>query len=185
MTIMLDGALLDRFDASLRALGAPIVDAWAPGVSDGEIDALMLPLGVDLPTEARVWWGWHNGTRDDAPPISRSLGFRDVTRLQDAAEIYAIDIEYQQPVFNVNGLLTPLSGKPNLFFACRDAVDGRVAIYTQNDIETPRRVLPSIRELVLAWIALIENGAWSIKPDGIWQLHAANIPPGLAELQII
>jgi hypothetical protein len=183
--MLLDRELLRRFDVALGGLGAPIVDWWAPGLRDEEVDALLLPLGVDLPAEPRVWWAWHNGTRDDAPPIARSLGFRDVARLQDAAEIYAIDVEYQEPAFNVNGLLTPLSGKPNIYFGCKDADDGRVPIYTQNDIETPRKVLPSIRELILAWIALIENGAWSINPDRIWQLHEENIPLGLADLQII
>ena len=53
---LLDQALLDQFDARLRALGAAIVDAWAPGLTDDQIDALVCPIGIDLPEEARVWW---------------------------------------------------------------------------------------------------------------------------------
>jgi len=155
--MLLDRTLLDRFDASLEALGAPILGAWAPGLSDAEIDALLVPLGIDLPAEARVWWGWHNGTREDAPNLARSLGFRTPLSLKLAAECYAVDLEYQEEIFESKALLAPINEMPNVYFACNDADHGRVPIYTQNDVETPVKVLPSIRELVLTWLALIDN----------------------------
>lgn len=183
--MLLDQVLLDRFDASLNSLGAPIVGAWAPGLGDEEIDALLLPLGIDLPAEARVWWGWHNGTREDAPILTRYLGDRCPLGLEDAADFYASDRGAQEQLFGFSGLLSPITDKPSIYFGCDDAHDGQVPIYVQNDVETPTIVLPSIRDLVLAWLALIENGAWSIRPDGVWELNQANIPPGVAELLII
>ena len=32
-----------------------------PGLAGEEMDALTAPLGLRLPTEARLWWGWHDG----------------------------------------------------------------------------------------------------------------------------
>jgi len=65
--------LLDRFEARLRGAGAPIVDAWAPGLTDAQIDELVRPLGIDLPKEARVWWRWHNGVDREASRRFSSL----------------------------------------------------------------------------------------------------------------
>lgn len=185
MAITLDRALLERFDAALGAFGAPIVDAWAPGLSDEEIDALLLPLGIDLPQEARVWWGWHDGTREDAPILSRHFGRRAPLGLRDVSEIYASLRGADEQLWGLKGLLSPITDKPDVYFGCAGARYEHVPIYTQNDIETPAIVLPSIGELVLAWITLIEQGAWSINPDGIWELNEENVPPGLAELLII
>ena len=39
-----------------------VVDHLGPGLSDAEMDALTEPVGIILPEEARVWWGWHDGT---------------------------------------------------------------------------------------------------------------------------
>jgi hypothetical protein len=39
-----------------------VLDHLRPGLTDAEMDALTEPLGIVLPDEARVWWGWHDGT---------------------------------------------------------------------------------------------------------------------------
>lgn len=45
----LDQSLLQRLEARLRAQGSLIVDWWAPGWTDEQIDELLLPLEIDLP----------------------------------------------------------------------------------------------------------------------------------------
>ena len=39
-----------------------VLNDLRPGLTDAEMDALTEPLGIVLPEEARVWWGWHDGT---------------------------------------------------------------------------------------------------------------------------
>jgi hypothetical protein len=39
-----------------------VLDHLRPGLTDAEMDALTASLGIVLPAEARVWWGWHDGT---------------------------------------------------------------------------------------------------------------------------
>lgn len=41
--------------------GAPLVDLLQPGLTEAEMDDRTRPLGVTLPDEARLWWGWHDG----------------------------------------------------------------------------------------------------------------------------
>lgn len=181
----LDLELLARFDAALRALGAPIVDAWAPGLSDEEIDALLLPLGIDLPEEARVWWRWHNGTRQDASMIDQQLLGRWPCDLQTEAETYASEGQIMKEVWGVEKLLAVVNDKPAIFFCCAGLREEPVPIYTQNDIETPSEVLPSIGELVLAWLELIDQGVWTIASDGRWTTHPEKIPDSVIEMGII
>jgi len=59
--VLLHTDLLEELAARWRAQRAPIADGLRPGLSDAEIDALTGPLDLDLPEEARVWWGWHDG----------------------------------------------------------------------------------------------------------------------------
>jgi hypothetical protein len=64
--------LLEELAERWRALRAPIADSLRPGLSDAEMDALVSPLGLRLPHEARVWWGWHDGTDSDL--LSHGIG---------------------------------------------------------------------------------------------------------------
>lgn len=70
---MLDEVLLEVFESSLRAVGAPIVKHREPGLDDAAIDELIVPLDLQLPDEARVWWRWHNGTVPDTPGRERCI----------------------------------------------------------------------------------------------------------------
>ncbi len=177
--------MLERFDGQLRALGAPIVDAWAPGLGDEEIDAILLPLHIDLPEEARVWWRWHNGTREDTSTSARHLWHRWPCSLQAAAEDYASGREAMKHLWGLEQLLCPAVEKVMIYFHCAGPHDEPAPIYTQNDIEAPREVLPSIGDLVLAWLELIDQGVWTVAPDGIWTTHWARIPESVLEMSIV
>jgi hypothetical protein len=58
---VLDEALLARLEQAWAAQGAPIAGNSTPGLSNEEMDDMTEPLGLRLPIEARVWWGWHDG----------------------------------------------------------------------------------------------------------------------------
>lgn len=53
--------LLESLADRWQGAGLPILERLLPGLTDDEIDAVVGPLGLDLPAEARTWWGWHNG----------------------------------------------------------------------------------------------------------------------------
>lgn len=184
MVQVLNAEFLAGFDARLRAMGAPIVDAWTPGLSDDEIDAVLSPLDIDLPEEARVWWRWHNGTRDDAPMTHRTIGPRGPLTLQDSASLYDYEREDLKHLFDLEAVLTPVNERPMIYFGCAGARDDPVPIYIQQDIETPAIQLPSIRSLVLTWYELIDAGAWCLNPDGLWHFDYERVPADLARLGV-
>ena len=73
------------------------------------MDALVGPLGLRLPTEARVWWGWHDGTEIDL--LSHAIGHDILPRrlaqavekhgelLQVAADVTADDKTHEHHDF--------------------------------------------------------------------------------------
>lgn len=70
----LTSELLENYAADLRSLGVPIADCLAPGLASERMDLMTHPLGLDLPTEARVWWGWHDGVAgSDAVPTDVTI----------------------------------------------------------------------------------------------------------------
>lgn len=160
---LLDADLLRRFEAILREKRIGIVDAWAPGLTDQQIDDIIAPTHLQLPEEARVWWRWHNGRRDGSPPLSWEIvPNRDLTSLGLAASAYR-DAGAQ------DRLLQFVGEKPLLFVECRHAQAAAATVHKAGDWTmdvTP--VLPSLGELVLTWISYIERGIYVVGPDGGW-----------------
>src|SRR4051812_33459285 len=61
---LLDGDLLSQLEERWRSQGAAIADRLRPGLSSIEIDEVTAGSGLTLPTEAKTWWGWHDGAAD-------------------------------------------------------------------------------------------------------------------------
>jgi hypothetical protein len=61
----LTSELLTALEQQWVHVGAPVVAHLRPGLSDEEMDAVTAPLALELPTEARAWWGWHDGVVPD------------------------------------------------------------------------------------------------------------------------
>ena len=59
--------LLHELGAAMDAAGATFTSYAYPGISDDEIDELLAPTGLGVPTELREWWRWHHGSRVDVP----------------------------------------------------------------------------------------------------------------------
>lgn len=185
MPTFLDKDLLDRFEERLRAEGALIVENWAPGLTDEQIDGLLQPLGLDLPEEARVWWRWHDGVLKDAPNPTEISPGRDHRPLRYAADCYAALADDMRESHGIDALLCPVGDKPRLYFDCAVARDAPVPVYSQNDdVVAPRLVLPSIGELIMVWIDLIDRGVWRTNPDGTWAWDHEQLPNDVLELGI-
>jgi hypothetical protein len=179
---LLDRDLLELFEQRLRAQGALIIENWAPGLADEQIDALLQPLGIDLPEEARVWWRWHDGILKDAPHPTEISPGRAHLPLRYVAERYAALADEMSELDDIDALLAPVTEKPALYFHCAVPRDAPVPVYSQNDdVVAPRLVLPSIGELIVGWIELIDRGVWRTNPDGTWAWDHEQLPDDVLE----
>jgi hypothetical protein len=156
-----------RFDGALAAAGAPIVDAWRPGLSDDEIDTLSNRYNLRLPNEARAWWRWHNGVVEGS--LAEITPARIPATLQRTLDTFAELRGVHLDLDGVDGRLKPLSDAPWIFFACDGPADAPVPIWVGDHGVESRLALPSIGELVATWAELIETGVYRIDQDGEWE----------------
>lgn len=80
-------AILDRIESLLSSVGDPLVSAFRPGLTPAEIDRVMEPLGLQLPVEARMWWGWHDGVAGPGPDL---FGIGRPFTLSEAVDEYFV-----------------------------------------------------------------------------------------------
>ena len=59
---MLSFDLLQSLWDRLGSIGAPVVTAAAPGLSEADIREALAPEGLEPGAEVLVWWQWRNGT---------------------------------------------------------------------------------------------------------------------------
>lgn len=169
--------LLERFRSALLAIDAPLGKALAPGRSDAAIDALLRPLGIELPDEARIWWRWRDGVRPGATDADHMFGWRAMLSLEQAAALYAEERDVWEGIYGVPKLLSPVDEKPGVFFFCGGAANAPVPVYGQNDIDAPAEILPSIGELVDRWTDVMLSGWVSVDSTGRWHYDDDRRPP--------
>jgi hypothetical protein len=83
---LLDSALLAQLEGRWHQQGAEIAGCLAPGLTVDEIDTLVAPFGLDLPQEARTWWGGHNRVTVATPfgwEIGPDIGFYSLPQALD------------------------------------------------------------------------------------------------------
>jgi hypothetical protein len=86
---MLDIGLCEQLELRWISQGALLAGRLRPGLTEIQMDALTEPLGLRLPVEAQLWWGWHDGAADGGYAISRELGpGRQFLSLSAAVEHY-------------------------------------------------------------------------------------------------
>lgn len=189
MTAVLDENLLAAFESSLRAVKAPIVNHWAPGLDDARIDELIAPFALDLPEEARVWWRWHNGVTPGAPRRETCIILaRELYSLESALRGCAEYWEVLPELWGIDKQLLQLVGElPRIWLDGGGPHHKPAAIYTQNDgTQPPRFALQSMGELITIWIQLIDSGVVMVEADGSWDLSpGVALPRDVAQLQVV
>jgi hypothetical protein len=181
--------LLAEYEERLRSQGAP-VDRWGrPGLSDDEMDATIASVGLRLPTEARVWWAWHDGGTDDEGRWA-FLGPNgtDFLSLARAVETYracrALALELVEPeipeLANVenrwNSNWFPIRGEQlPVVIDCGVTLGAPTPVRRIDfaDVEgSPSVRAPSLGQAVLWWIAALDAGAWTWNRDRrAWDRH--------------
>jgi hypothetical protein len=158
--------MLEAFNDRLRGAGARMAERWRPGLTDTQIDELLLPAGIDLPEEARVWWRFYDGQQvaDDGTVLT--LGGRQFPSLEYAVEWYEQFRGMFYETDGVDGLLLALLEQPVLHFDCSRGRDQPVPVYAIPHAAPAHVVCGSIGDLVLAIEELFDCGALAVNADG-------------------
>jgi cell wall assembly regulator SMI1 len=161
-------------------------------MADREIDALVAPLGLELPHEARVWWGWHDGSEVEL--VSHALGNGiGPLRLARAVEEYRGLLDAATDVATGDDTLAPEELWRRQWFPFAVPRRGHLAVQcgTGTKAPTPIRLVEfyfheesqepialSLGAVVSVWINAIESGAWTYDPalPG-WRTHPELLPP--------
>jgi hypothetical protein len=158
--------LLERLDRRLTDGGARLTARWRPGLIDAQIDELLLPVGINPPEEARLWWRWHNGQQIASDGTVDTLAGRQIMPLNDSVEWYERFRGINYGAFGVDGLIPVLMQQPMIYIDCSRGFDDPVPVFTIGHGEEPELVLGSLGDLVAGMLDLIESNVWQIGPDG-------------------
>jgi hypothetical protein len=152
----------------------------------------MAPLGLRLPGEARLWWGWHDGAETGL--ISHGIGNGIVPlRLAHAAEQYgqvledaalvAADRDVFEPDDFWRRAWFPLAAPARGLLACEcpvaeDAPTPIRYVDFELPVESQEPVASSLGAVVSLWIEAIDRSGWTYhhdRPPG-WTTHSDRLP---------
>lgn len=175
---MLTTGQLDRLKELWQREHAPVVEILRPGLPEEMIDAQVGELGLELPSEARTWWAWHNGAGSTEGLVSqRELGpgFAFLS-LEEAIGLYrqmralferlwapdgpsAVDHWWRPTWFPIT------ERRAAVRCDCAVPAGAPTPIYWayshDHDVEgLTRPKVDSFGTLVTWWIEAVENGAW-------------------------
>jgi hypothetical protein len=183
--VMLDQATLDAYEARLEAQGVPILDAGKPGLSELEMRDLVAPLGLELPTEGRLWWGWRNGSPRSMNKKPLTPVGNECLTLAQAVDTYRQyrklveeNVEPDRPPLDEPNFRWDPSWLPITGFQLPIVIDCSVS----ERQPTPVRMLSmeeplfsrepraaSLGQMVRWWIGALDSGAWRWHPEqGEW-----------------
>ncbi|HYI99921.1 MAG TPA: hypothetical protein VEX36_09650 [Thermoleophilaceae bacterium] len=139
------------------------------------MDEITVPLGLCLPSEARVWWGWHDGapwrSGGELTP-ERFIGpGREYMPLRDAVDAYLSDrqsfeeIEDDPEPFRPAAYFPITRSSGPILCDCSVAKGAPSPIYYTHAYGQPAEELqrPAARsfgEMVGWWIDALNDGAW-------------------------
>jgi hypothetical protein len=173
LTRLLTRKLLDAYAQRLRSAGLVLPDILLPGVDEAEIDRRTAAIGLRLPQEAKVWFGWQNGTEPTGFQEQLGVGI-EILSLDDAIALYrdAQAWEHAHPKAGMwRAEWFPILAGTNII-ACDCSVAGdqpspvRALHFPDPAFAEP--ILPSIAAMVELW-----TRAWD---EGWWYAEAPNWP---------
>ncbi len=192
----LNEELLERFERCLSDQRLPWLSARRLPLSDEQIADLTEPVGIELPPELRLWWGWFNGATTpgrvevtpvlEADSLESSLLRREWMRAvaADAAHDRNEDIEQHFPSSFLPVLGTGGSANIAANAALGPATPLHYVEFHPND--HPLVMLaPSLGDAVHRWVEMYEAGyyRWG-EATGQWDFsrHQAALQPTITLL---
>lgn len=177
---MLTRDLLEGLGARWEARNLPVLNALTRGLTDAEIDAIIAPLGLRLPDEARERWRWRDGVVDVREPGDRYIGpgvrylplSAAVDRyLNQRALAEKVASEEDDPThwwqpnwFPIVSLDTGGEVAVDCAAPVHDPSPVRVVDWWREDFMEP--VAPSLGAVVEEWIDAFDSGRWRWVAEG-------------------
>lgn len=159
--------LLERFDETLCEVGASVVDAWLPGLSEDEIRSAFADLdGFELPQELVTWWQWHGDVDRALSPNKFFASSKGFFSPQEAARWHHPPDEPGAPPHLLSWIN---SQDPWLYASCAAPAGELAELYFRHKGELTERSPDSLGDLVTHWIAFIERGVWTCEPGTPWE----------------
>jgi hypothetical protein len=199
---LLTEGMLDELAARWREQGAAVADDLRPGLPEDEVRSAAEAVGLTLPAEVLVWWGWHDGT--GSLTAKSALGL-DLLYLPMASAFRLYETERRNAALVADGsdplsqddvwprAWLPLSTKgAGMMMVCDCGVaEGGPTPIRHVDHEffdrshTP--VADSLGTAVGWWIDAIDRGAWSYNRErGHWERFPDRLTdPGLASTGLV
>ncbi|WP_308468734.1 SMI1/KNR4 family protein [Rathayibacter soli] len=177
---------LERYEAALRNLGAPVVANLRPGISPREALELEAQYDVKLPDEARAVWEWHNGVDgargsyggDPLRYLTPPCAFGDLGWSLEFAHEFIGIVEGTNPTsgFSSRKFVSLLIG--NLGYVINLTPGQPPLTYMNDPMSWSLADYPSmpIAEQVDWWTWALETGAWQIDEAGRWHADFARYP---------
>ena len=199
---LLTTGMLDELHAAWREQGALIADGLRPGLTDTEMTALARSSQLALPVEARVWWGWHDGTNSmtGSYAVGRELLFLPLAR---ALDLYRQQLTIAENVAEGEESLTPDDVWPRAWLPLSTEGNGAMMVCDCSVAEgapTPIRhfnhefagesrrvVAESLGQVVSWWLAALDSRAWTWDRNrGVWEEHHDRLPdPQIARTNLV
>ncbi len=198
---LLNFELLGELESRWRNQGAPLVARLQPGLATEAMDALTAPLGLRLPSEARVWWGWRNGVPSDVAvgdqreigrgfeylPLAEAVDHYRMCRAVAAdAAGHSSDLpELSDPDFWWHPSWFPITVASNGgVVTCECSVDDgkptpmRSINWDERTEEPGRAGAASFGEMVSWWLEAFDSGVWRYEAErGRWDYRWQLLDP--------
>ena len=192
---LLSRQLLNELELRWRERDAPILNRLNPGLADAEIDALTQPIAVELPAEARLWWGWHDGVdmtqgsfayEREVGPWWRILSLAEAVAEYQRCRTISEDVERAarrpEPAW-WHPSWFPIAHDPGVAILACDCAVGPgdptpIRRLTQPEgLPAPEPRVPSLGTLIACWIEAFDRGVWARRTGGGWTIDESRWPP--------
>jgi hypothetical protein len=183
--------LLDELDDRLRRFGAPVVEAFRPGLAEEQVREEAGAAGLAAPADVLAWWGWHDGVDGGVPPEYAGPGVRFRPESTIVRPWHALSLADALRVrrWYVEQAAAPPSWLPALHFEGQPllAVDtdaGTVHVVDEGFPEPSPPQFASLEELAGSLVRLFDEGL--VVPDAedprVPALDFARLPADLRRL---
>ncbi len=184
MAHVLSVELLEDLEKRWRDQRAPIAERLQPGLTVDEMETAVAPLGLELPEEAKVWWGWHDGAACADLGVPVAFSYASLQHAVESAEFHrnlANEVMPEDPTWMWNWSWLPwssdISGAALVIEARADMQVSPVSVHLKDDSADVPESAPSMGTLVSWWIELFDRKASVYdRASGHWQIDGARIP---------
>ena len=167
-----------------------MIDHLRPGLPSKRIDEITRPLGLTLPVEARIWWGWHDGVdvrfgvHVELSPSLPFLPLEEAAALCDHARRQAAQVAGDQADYWWRPSWFPITERRGEIRCDCDVQEGAPTPifyayshdHDADGLNNPK--VDSFGRMVGWWVEALETGAWRYNAEAKrWERHPELLPP--------